>query len=39
MNCREVAEKVGYLDYVQFSKIFRKHVGVSPRNYINTKQE
>ena len=38
---REVAEKVGYLDYVQFSKMFKKHVGLTPSQFvkenINTK--
>ena len=39
MNCQEVAGKVGYPDYVQFSKIFRKYVGVSPKIYKNRNQE
>lgn len=29
-----VAEMVGYPDYTQFSKIFKKYKGVSPKNYI-----
>lgn len=33
MNCREVAENVGYTDYAQFSKIFKKYVGLSPTKY------
>ncbi|MEA1959822.1 MAG: phosphoenolpyruvate hydrolase family protein [Bacillota bacterium] len=38
---REVAERVGYTDYVQFSKMFKKYVGVTPSDFakdnINTK--
>lgn len=30
-----VAEMVGYPNYSQFSKIFKKHKGVSPTKYIN----
>ncbi|MBE5967061.1 MAG: AraC family transcriptional regulator [Lachnospiraceae bacterium] len=29
-SCKEVAEKVGYKDYAQFSKMFKKYIGVSP---------
>ena len=32
-QCKEVARRVGYADYVQFSKMFRKYVGESPREY------
>lgn len=32
-RCREVAENVGYKDYAQFSKIFKKYVGLSPKEY------
>ncbi len=32
-TCREVAEAVGYVDYVQFSKMFKKKVGMSPEQY------
>jgi predicted TIM-barrel enzyme/AraC-like DNA-binding protein len=32
-TCREVAEAVGYYDYAQFSKIFKKYVGVSPADF------
>jgi two-component system response regulator YesN len=31
----EVAEKVGYLNYTYFSKIFKKVVGVTPEEYRN----
>lgn len=33
MNCRSVAEAVGYYDYAQFSKIFKKYVGQSPLSF------
>lgn len=33
LQCREVAEKVGYVDYIQFSKMFKKHVGEAPKDY------
>jgi len=29
-SCKEVAEKVGYRDYAQFSKMFKKYIGVNP---------
>ena len=32
-RCREVAENVGYRDYAQFSKIFKKYTGISPKDY------
>jgi len=35
MNCREAAEQVGYADYVQFSKNFKKHHGMPPSYYMN----
>lgn len=31
-----IAEMVGYPDYTQFSKIFKKYKGVSPKNYLTT---
>ncbi len=31
--CKLVAEKVGYRDYAQFSKTFKKRVGMTPRAY------
>ncbi len=33
LNCLEVAERVGYQDYAQFSKIFKKYVGLSPMDW------
>lgn len=40
INCKEAAERVGYTDYVQFSKMFKKYIGVTPtyllKNNINT---
>lgn len=33
MSCREIALAVGYEDYVQFSKMFKKYEGVSPGAY------
>lgn len=32
-KCAEVAKLVGYEDYFQFSKIFKKVIGMSPREY------
>ena len=34
MSCKEVARWVGYEDYIQFSKMFKKHIGLSPKDYI-----
>lgn len=34
ISFREVAEKVGYYDYVQFSKMFKKHVGLTPSQFV-----
>lgn len=33
INIAEVAFMVGYDDYTYFSKVFKKHVGASPREY------
>jgi AraC family transcriptional regulator, arabinose operon regulatory protein len=33
MRVKEVAERVGYSDLYHFSKLFRKHHGVSPRGF------
>lgn len=35
INIAEVAFMVGYDDYTYFSKVFKKHTGVSPREYRN----
>lgn len=32
----EVAQMVGYNDYAQFSKIFKKYKGVSPKNFVES---
>lgn len=33
-SCKEVASMVGYADYTQFSKIFKKYTGKSPAEYV-----
>ena len=33
LSISEIADSVGYNDYAQFSKIFKKYKGVSPRTY------
>lgn len=33
LKCMEIAKLVGYQDYFQFSKMFKKVIGVSPREY------
>ena len=32
-NCRQIAAETGYMDYAQFSKIFKKYTGSSPVDY------
>lgn len=32
-KCMEVAKLVGYQDYYQFSKLFKKTIGINPRDY------
>lgn len=32
-KCMEVAKLVGYQDYYQFSKLFKKSLGITPREY------
>ena len=32
-SCKEIGMSVGYTDYVQFTKIFKKYIGVSPEIY------
>lgn len=34
LSCKEIAEKVGYSDYAQFSKMFKKYIGVNPKQII-----
>ena len=29
----EVAEQVGYMDYISFARIFKNHVGITPAQY------
>ena len=33
LSISEIADSVGYTDYAQFSKIFKKYKGASPRTY------
>lgn len=33
ISCKEVALRVGYTDYAQFSKMFKKFVGTAPSDY------
>ena len=33
IRCNEIARMVGYRDYAQFSKMFKKYKGVSPNFY------
>jgi predicted TIM-barrel enzyme/AraC-like DNA-binding protein len=35
ISCKEAAERVGYKDYVQFSKMFKKYLGEKPTDYKN----
>jgi len=43
MTCKEAAEQSGYVDYVQFSKMFKKYIGMTPsyflKNSINTSKD
>ncbi len=39
LSVREVGERSGYPDYVYFSKVFRKHMGVSPSAYRHSCRE
>lgn len=32
-TCKEAAQKAGYSDYSQFSKMFRKHIGEPPKEW------
>ena len=33
ISCKEAALRVGYVDYVQFTKMFKKFIGISPSDY------
>ena len=35
ISCKEAAESVGYKDYAQFSKMFKKYIGITPTDYRN----
>ena len=35
LSVREVSEKVGFLDYNYFIRLFKKHVGTTPLKYRN----
>ena len=35
ISCREAAERVGYTDYAQFSKMFKKYSGLTPSDFIS----
>ena len=43
LSISEIAEKVGYSDSLAFSKVFKNHIGISPktfrRQYKNTAKE
>ncbi len=36
LNISEISLRIGYEDPLYFSRIFKKHVGVSPRKYMNS---
>lgn len=36
LSLKDVSDKVGYHDYVQFSKMFKKYVGIAPSEYKKT---
>ncbi len=38
VSLKEIACRVGYTDYYQFSKIFKKHIGLSPKEYKTRKE-
>ncbi|WP_278246751.1 helix-turn-helix domain-containing protein [Metaclostridioides mangenotii] len=35
IQLKKVADLVGYNDYAHFSKVFKKQIGMSPKEYIN----
>ena len=37
-TCKEAASAVGYEDYAQFSRMFKKYIGVSPTEVRNIKE-
>lgn len=39
LNLTEISYLVGYDDYTYFSRVFKKHTGMTPREYRNQKEE
>ena len=39
LSSSEISVQVGYEDYFHFSKLFKKHIGISPSNYRKNKKE
>ncbi|WP_105616636.1 response regulator transcription factor [Vallitalea okinawensis] len=39
LSINEISDKIGYSDYVHFSKLFKKHRGESPQQYRNRYRE
>lgn len=39
LSSSEISAQVGYEDYFHFSKLFKKHIGISPSNYRKSKKE
>lgn len=38
LSSSEISVQVGYEDYFHFSKLFKKHIGISPSNYRKSKR-
>ena len=39
LSSSEISASVGYEDYFHFSKLFKKHIGISPSNYRKSKKD